>query len=230
IRAPVFVMNTPATQSDTARVVYGDELRRLSRFLLAVGGQAPSFQLLADARVACDAERRRRLRSRPRPAGPGRRVGLLGCVPDERNDQTLCLLESAGLEIALDATDDGIRAWPAPWDESTLRLDPVETLTRAWFDAIPNVWQRPNAFLFDWLKRASASAGLEGWVLFRQIWCDLWHAEVDRLRGCVGLPFLDLEGDPCSTASRLRTRLEAFAETLCARRSPVRCSDGGRDA
>lgn len=51
--------------------------------------------------------------------------------------------------------------------------------------------------------------------LLRQLWCDKWHAEVQRLREALaGVPLLDLDLDGNGVTPRYRTRLQAFLEGL----------------
>jgi benzoyl-CoA reductase/2-hydroxyglutaryl-CoA dehydratase subunit BcrC/BadD/HgdB len=55
---PVFLMNVPATwQTPAAARLYRDELRRLGRFLVHLGGAAPSPARLAEVLEAYDARR-----------------------------------------------------------------------------------------------------------------------------------------------------------------------------
>ena len=61
--APVFVLNVPATwQTNTARRLYSDELRRFGRFLVSLGGREPSAGDLAGAMGRYD-DRRAALRA-----------------------------------------------------------------------------------------------------------------------------------------------------------------------
>ena len=47
-----------------------------------------------------------------------------------------------------------------------------------------------------------------GWfILLRQVWCDLWHAEVKRLRDWLDLPLLDLDLNGDDPVARNRTRV-----------------------
>lgn len=60
---PVFVLNVPATwQTDTARRLYSDELKRVGRFLIRLGGREPSAEALAGIMEGYD-DRRAALRA-----------------------------------------------------------------------------------------------------------------------------------------------------------------------
>jgi len=55
---PVFLMNVPATwQTPASARLYRDELQRLGRFLVGLGGAAPSREFLAETIAAYDARR-----------------------------------------------------------------------------------------------------------------------------------------------------------------------------
>ena len=48
----------------------------------------------------------------------------------------------------------------------------------------------------------------------RHLWCDKWHAEVQRLKDTLDVPLLDLDVDGGPVALRHRTRVQAFLEGL----------------
>jgi benzoyl-CoA reductase/2-hydroxyglutaryl-CoA dehydratase subunit BcrC/BadD/HgdB len=77
---PVFLMNVPSTwQTPAAMGLYVDELRRLGRFLVRLGGTTPSDEHLGDVMLAYDADRAA-LRAAPgRPLGRG--TGILPVGP-----------------------------------------------------------------------------------------------------------------------------------------------------
>lgn len=63
---PVFLLNVPATwQGSSAGDLYVEELRRLGRFLVTLGGTAPTRSELADAMAAYAAAREELCRRRP---------------------------------------------------------------------------------------------------------------------------------------------------------------------
>ena len=125
-------------------------------------------------------------------------------------------IERAGGRIVLNAADGGERTMPAPFDRARLEADPLGELTRAYFDSIPHVFRRPNDGLYAWLGRKLAEREVRGIVFRRYVWCDLWHAELDRLRRWSPVPVLDLDvaDDDRSAGARATGRIEAFLETL----------------
>lgn len=218
---PLFIMHVPATwRTETARRLYRDELLRLSTFLVRAGGHAPTPADLLRARRRFDAARRP-LRPPPpaaRAVTDAPRIGLLGCARTDAATAFLAQLAAAGLDLALDASDSGVRSLPAPLPPEGATGDPLDELVHAFLLTIPTINQRPNDPLFDWLRRQGAAAQLDGWVLLRQPWCDLWHAETPRLRAAADRPLLELDLDRQPAAASLRTRIEAFAELLRAAR------------
>ncbi len=206
-RLPLFLLNVPATHgTETALRLYDDELKRLDRFLSRLGeprcethsGRAVSPQTAADAFGAASlpGKAQRFASSATETADSVFRVGLLACCLTEADDAVLQMLRQVGLQIAVHAT------------EGT-----VDT---------PTIAQRPNAPFFEWLRQTSRAAGLQGWVHVRQPWCDLYHAEVPRMKSATALPWLDLETGARPAFATLRTRAEAFAESLQACRAAAR--------
>ena len=59
--------------------------------------------------------------------------------------------------------------------------------------------------------------GIRGLLVRRFTWCDLWHAEIGRLREETGLPVVELHEDAeVGRGARARdaTRIEALIEAL----------------
>jgi len=237
---PVFLFNLPATWlSPSAQALYRSELRRLSAFLCTCGGQDPSRDRLADEMRVHQALRDRWLDAVPHLAGrdygpalaawherremplvsPSRRaegkpVAVLG-GPFSRKDMELFdRLEESGGHLVLDASEWGERTLPRRFVNRRLREDPFEELADAYFGHIPDVFRRPNTELFRWMKAETVRRGVRGVILLRHVWCDLWHAEVPRLRQALGVPMVDIDltDDPLSSGAV--TRLQAFLETL----------------
>jgi benzoyl-CoA reductase/2-hydroxyglutaryl-CoA dehydratase subunit BcrC/BadD/HgdB len=126
------------------------------------------------------------------------------------------LIEEAGGRIVLDATEGGQRTLPDAFDEERLRHNPFEELARAYFDAFPDAFRRPNDGFYHWLGREMASRGVRGLLFRRYVWCDLWHAELARLLAHSPVPVLDLDAsfDDHRAKARTLNRVEAFLETL----------------
>jgi benzoyl-CoA reductase/2-hydroxyglutaryl-CoA dehydratase subunit BcrC/BadD/HgdB len=241
-RRPVFLMNVPATwQTPVAARLYLDELGRLGRFLVRLGGSEPSREALCRTLEAWDAQRER-LRgalgllaprraseamaefdldwrtaltaSGPRAPG-GTPVALVGGPLMRGHTQVFDTIEQAGGAVVLDATESGAWTLPAPFDRRRLRDDPVMELVDAYFGTIPGVFRRPDEALYAYLDRELAASGARGIVVWRYVWCDLWAAAVARLRERTGLPVTDLDvsGDEGAFA-HTAGRIQAFMEVL----------------
>jgi benzoyl-CoA reductase/2-hydroxyglutaryl-CoA dehydratase subunit BcrC/BadD/HgdB len=104
---------------------------------------------------------------------------------------------------------------PRRFDPARMVADPLEELADAYFD-IPDVFRRPNHALYDWLGRELAARQVRGIIFRRYLWCDLWHAELQRLREWTALPVLEIDvaPDDLGASNRVQGRIEAFLEML----------------
>ncbi len=255
-RVPLFLLNVPSTwQTPTAGRLFREEVERLGRFLVELGGTTPADEELADVMLRFERERATaratyvrhssltslfgqagkpdvpwspgfgRLKpvlQQESQAGPdvdwGRAAVPLALVggPLLDNDREIfSIVEGAGGSIVLDATEQGERVTPPAFDRARLCRDPLGELVDAYL-RIPDAFRRPNTALYEWLGCAMGTREVRGIILRRYVWCDLWHAEVDRLRRWSPVPVLDLDGDRDDQSARGRTvgRIEAFLEML----------------
>lgn len=140
-------------------------------------------------------------------------VAVVGGPMTARNLCVLDLIEHAGGRIALDATESGSRTLPLSLARGGFGSNPLVELAAAYFGAIGEIFRRPDSMLFETLGRELAACRPAGIVLVRQVWCDLWHAQVQRVRQEAALPLLDLDlaGEPTAA---LANRVQAFMEVL----------------
>jgi 2-hydroxyglutaryl-CoA dehydratase, D-component len=239
----LFLLNVPHTWgTTTAHRTFRTELVRLGRFLEARGGRAPGDAELVETLRRFD-DARRTLRSDggrlggrafaealaafdergdgsadvasvSRAPSTGVRVALIG-GPLRAEDLAIHdILEAAGAHVVLDATETGERGLPAPFDRRRLSDDPLLELTDAYFGAIPDAFRRPNDALYRWLRAEIDARGVGALVVVHCVWCDLWHAEVERLREWAGLPLVAItlvDGDGGARRG-VETRLQALVE------------------
>jgi benzoyl-CoA reductase/2-hydroxyglutaryl-CoA dehydratase subunit BcrC/BadD/HgdB len=125
-------------------------------------------------------------------------------------------LEQLGGRIVLNATETGERGMCAPFDRRRLRDNPLAELASAYFGGIEDASRRPNSELYRWLKRELRGRTVRGIVFCRYLWCDMWHAELRRLKDWIDLPVLDIDiaGDSEADRPRTATRIRAFLEML----------------
>ncbi len=283
---PVFLANIPVTwETETSGNFYLDELQRLGRWLVALGGTAPTNSQLVslwhryeEARRALLAIRDRmsakqfteailalrsgdlatpspenqfkklseeeenssekllagegnqseklpsatcRTRQEGRGAGGeggqfGIPLAILGGPLVPQDFDLFDLVEAVGGRVVLDATDAGPRTLPAAVDRHRMDEDPLAALADAYFTTIPDVFRRPNDALYRWLAAEIDACGIRGILFRRYVWCDLWHAELFRLKQWSSVPLLEIDVVGAEGSARCRTsgRLEAFLEML----------------
>jgi benzoyl-CoA reductase/2-hydroxyglutaryl-CoA dehydratase subunit BcrC/BadD/HgdB len=212
-----FVLNVPATAgSGISGPMYLAELKRLGRFLERNGGHAPGHDELVGCILRSEA-------GGPAggPAAAGGRIRLaVAGGPLHDPGRFAERLAALGGELVLDATDGGERVRRGRVDRARLAQDPLAELARAHLD-MPSVHQRPNDRLLAWMRDRLRAHGVEGLILRRYVWCDLWHAEVARLAEVAGVPLLDLQIESEDDDSRrLAGRIESFIEMLGAAKCP----------
>jgi benzoyl-CoA reductase/2-hydroxyglutaryl-CoA dehydratase subunit BcrC/BadD/HgdB len=243
---PAFLMNVPNTwQSVASQELYVDELKRLSRFLVRQGGQSPSNDALAEIMLEYDAARssihaaRENLSPRQYVEaiaalgrdGPGNTLNdvatgqeategvplaIVGGPLMKQDFDIFNMVEQFGGRIVLDATETGERGTCAPFDHRRVRDDPLKELANAYFGSIQDASRRPNDELYEWLDRELIWRAVRGIIFRRYIWCDMWHAELRRLKDRIKLPVLDIDaaGDYETEENRTAGRIRAFLEML----------------
>ena len=146
---------------------------------------------------------------------PGVPLAIVGGPLLEKDYAIFDLVEQAGGRLVLDATEGGERTLPAVFDRERLKQDPMDELARAYFGTIPDVFRRPNDTLYEWLGEALAERKVRGVLLHRYVWCDIWHAELARLKAWSPVPVLEIdECDDDASLGRTAGRIEAFLEML----------------
>ena len=234
-----FLFNLPATwQTPTARLMYRAELVRLGRFLVELGGLAPTPETL---RLECvrHGEARERLFEAAPTAGardlaealthfqregkvrlPPQATAKCGTIPlaivggplPAAYWGVLDAIENAGGSFTLNATEAGERTlWKTPDPAG----DPFEALITSYCANLVDVFQRPNTRLYSWLEERLRARRVRGIVLWHFTGCDLWRAEAQRMRDVFRLPVLVLEADEAQRRTpRDLGRIQAFIETL----------------
>jgi benzoyl-CoA reductase/2-hydroxyglutaryl-CoA dehydratase subunit BcrC/BadD/HgdB len=240
---PVFLMNVPHTwESINARSLYASEIHRMGRFLVRLGGESPSREMLAGVMLDYDAKRSAIIESRGRmtarmhsqsladfhgsggvvPEQPdcgfqpsGIPIGLVGGPLLAEQFEIFNMIEAAGGHIAMDGTETGERTLPGRFDRRLVQHDPFSALADAYFTVIPDAARRPNTRLYAWLKQRMDKRKLKGIILIRPVWCDNWHAESQRIKEWLNVPLFDLNiTEDSSDMNRKLTRLGAFMEML----------------
>ena len=143
-------------------------------------------------------------------------LALVGGPVAARDFGLFDLIERCGARLVLDASETGERTLPAAMDPQRIAENPFEEMAAAYFGQCPDVFRRPNDPLYDWLGRELSARGVRGIIFRRYVGCDLWHAELFRLRQWSPVPVLDIDvdGEEDGALGRTLGRLEAFVETL----------------
>jgi benzoyl-CoA reductase/2-hydroxyglutaryl-CoA dehydratase subunit BcrC/BadD/HgdB len=236
-----FLFNLPATwQTAAAREIFRSELERLGQFLLAIGGHAPTPEMLRQEMVQSGGTRKQLLESASAgsphgfaeavarfhwdgtfspspPVAPAYQIplALVGGPFLAPHWKLLDEIEAAGGRVVLNATESGERSLCPAFELDAAAGSPFDALVHGCCDNIVDVFQRPNTRLYSWLKPRLASRQVRGIVLWHFTGCDLWRAEVQTLRETFGLPVLLLEADEgTGISTRNLNRLQAFVETL----------------
>lgn len=143
---------------------------------------------------------------------PGLPVMVAGSPLAPGDLRWLDLLESSGFSLVADVTCTGDRAVDFDVDEHG---EPLEALSHAYHRRPPCIFIRPNDEFYDYANDLARVRGARA-VIWRSVrGCDLYSLESQRAEARLGLQFLALDmsyGDVDSP--RVRTRVEAFAESL----------------
>jgi benzoyl-CoA reductase/2-hydroxyglutaryl-CoA dehydratase subunit BcrC/BadD/HgdB len=203
---PCFLLNLPSVwQTDSAFGYYQAELRRLGRFLETLGGSRVSEERLRSLLI----------QTKKAVVSPHEEIdriplallGSHGLVQDER---LKVLIERMGGAVVSDGTEPSMPQFHG------LTGNAFDAMSRAYWGLMEDVFQRPNTRLYDRMARWFEQTPVKGVILRRYLWCDLWHAEVPRIKAWAPVPVLDIEiSSPAHTDHhRLATRIQAFMEMI----------------
>jgi benzoyl-CoA reductase/2-hydroxyglutaryl-CoA dehydratase subunit BcrC/BadD/HgdB len=204
---PCFLLNLPHVwQTDSAFQSYQDELRRLGRFLENLSGGGFSEDRLSHL-LAHEQEAHGSLGPNVMDRLPLALVGSHGMVHD---DVLKALIEQQGGCVVSDDTEPLM---------PQVKADPghaFDAMCAAHWEAMADVFQRPNTRLYERLARLLKQRSVAGVIVRRYLWCDLWHAEVACIKAWSPVPVLDIEvSSPAQTDQhRLATRIGAFMEMI----------------
>lgn len=239
---PLFLMHVPSTwKTVEARKLYLSQLRRLGFFLIRLGGAPPSRETLCQAMNTYDKQRnvlrdaKGWVHSRAFSEAIVRfhrtgevvqntekldeynnkvPIALIGGPLTSQDLSLFDVIQDAGGNVVLDGTETGERTMPRKFHRQQTHEDPLLELTDAYFGYIPDAFRRPNSELYVWMKREFQANHVKGVILIRNVWCDIWHAEVARIREWIRIPLLDIDLNGENPVSRNKTRIRSFLELL----------------
>ena len=204
---PCFLLNLAHVwQTDSAFQSYQAELKRLGRFLENLGEGEFSEERLTRL-LSHQQETRGSLGPNVVDQIPLALVGSHGLAHDDVLKQ---LIEQQGGCVVLDGTEPLMPQLKAGHGSA------FEAMCAAHWETMADVFQRPNTRLYDRLARLLKQRPVAGVIVRRYLWCDLWHAEVYRIKAWSPVPVLDIEiSNPGQTDQhRLMTRIGAFMEMI----------------
>jgi benzoyl-CoA reductase/2-hydroxyglutaryl-CoA dehydratase subunit BcrC/BadD/HgdB len=209
---PVFLLNVPSTwQHAGAKKLYLDELKRLGRFLVALGGKSPSNDDLA--KIMLDFNKKTKT---AKTAASGIPLAIVGGPLVKEDFELFDLIAQSGGQVVLDATETGELGMPRRFDQERVACDPMAQLAEAYLCGIPDASRRPNDGLYSWLEHHLSERKVRGIIFRRFVWCDIWHAELYRLKEWTSLPVLslDVSTEGQSVSARTTQQVCAFMEML----------------
>ncbi|MBF0330808.1 MAG: 2-hydroxyacyl-CoA dehydratase [Candidatus Omnitrophica bacterium] len=241
-KIPCFLMHVPSSwQTAGVKKLYASELERLGHFLVSLGGIKPCTDDLAAIMLGYEGKREKLLAQQGALSGKsfaeklacfaetgevseGRRqdrrahkaipLGFIGSPLTGNHFDLFDVFAAYGADIVVNATETGERVLPARFDVQRLKDEPAQVLAQSYFGAFPDISDRPNDKIFKWMKKKVEDNGIRGIVSIRYVWCDKWHAEVERFRKCLPVPLLDIELNGEEIGARAKNRIQAFMEGL----------------
>lgn len=205
---PSFLLNVPATTTDTAVELFENELHRLRQTLSQWSGYTPGNDEIAGLLMKSG-----HVSQAPSPCNGRTRLAVLGSPAGSLVQSLQDAIRQAGGDIVLNATETAIACEPGGMDQNLVKTSPLKALSKAYIRGIPSIHQRPNTAFYDWLKKKADSLKIDKVILLRCLFCDLWNAEKATIQKFLNIPVLMLTPDtsPELSGSTL-TRLQAFLE------------------
>ena len=206
---PTFVLNVPKTrQGSIGEKIYRSELYRLCDFLQRLSGKTFSQSLLIEAML--------KRNTVPKQTDANKiPLAIVGGPLRQQDLKILSYIEQLGAGIVFNATENGERGICRSFDLQKVKINPMNELADAYLNGIYDVSQRPNDEFYNWFKSNLIAKSVKAIILWRYLWCDLWHGETQKLKS-LGLPVLELDCADNTNQSyeRIKTRLGAFMEML----------------
>jgi benzoyl-CoA reductase/2-hydroxyglutaryl-CoA dehydratase subunit BcrC/BadD/HgdB len=143
-----------------------------------------------------------------------KKVRLMHCGSPMTIEESdfLDMIESYNAEIIYDASSTGNRNCEVQIETEG---DIIENIAKAYFNATPAIWMRPNNGFYDKMIQIIKEKNVQGIIWRSMRFCDVWNLEAQRAKAFLGLPLLQLDMNYSDIGSgRIATRVEAFVETL----------------
>ncbi len=217
-----FCLDLPRKRGDFAVTLYREQMERLIEAYTAFSGK--TFDATRLMEICADKivmrERKQAAEERGTATTADLQVCLAGARPGSAVKQ---LIEDHGAHITLDLTCTGIAR------EYAIGGTDRESILTSYAAAL--LGQIPCMRMAEVDDRAAMllkqAEGLDGILYHTVKFCDIYSYEYTHLKETVDLPIVKLETDATSQcAGQILTRVEAFLESLRARKKSTDTSDG----
>lgn len=206
----VFLLNVPVMNTSRALDYYQQELKRLRTFLCTAGE--------SDFDEDCLRKLMLRLAFKDDPPGgrKGPQIALTGGpIPRSIRQAVQDILRASNGQIFFDASEDTLIHHFLKFDPGQTKQEPLKELAAGYFQ-LPAIWRRPNELFYKWFGGQIHERDIDGIILFRHVFCDLWHSQVYEFKRRFDMPVLEIDLDggislSVSAASRIQAFLEALA-------------------
>jgi len=145
------------------------------------------------------------------------RILLTGSTLAIGDSRLIDLVDEAGGSIVIEEFAEGIKPY---WEDVIPGSDLLESLADCYFRRrVPPAWFRPAKERLDFIIKLAREFNVEGVIWYQLMYRESYKLEShyfpERLKKETGLPMLTVESDyDPSEAGPMRTRVEAFIETL----------------
>ncbi|MCF7708752.1 MAG: 2-hydroxyacyl-CoA dehydratase family protein [Verrucomicrobia bacterium] len=123
-------------------------------------------------------------------------------------------LRTYGAAVLLDVTENNMTQHIPRLNSGRTTGDEFTILASRYF-RIPAVWKRPNTAIYTWFSNRVRQEQIDGVLLIRYVFCDLWHCALHEFKHRLSIPILemDLDGGEALSASAF-SRVQAFLEMI----------------
>lgn len=205
------LLNVPSTRTPQALDYYRQELERLRTCLCTLSGKSFDENRLKKLMLGCTSKK-----DKPENKERIQIAFVGGPVPASIRSTVNTVLQTSNGSISFNTAENMLIDQFLEFNPVQTRQDPFKELTAGYFQ-LPAIWKRPNDLFYDWFTRKLRKNKIDGIILFRHLFCDLWHSQVYEFKNRFDIPVLDinLDGKASLSASAV-SRIQAFLETLAA--------------
>lgn len=221
---PTHLFNQPAMWKRASHLkLFRYELKKLSNFLISLGGSTPSNKKLRESMLQYEQNRKLKLQQETTDNHNSSKcygIGIVGGPITPHQQVLINLFINDGAYVAFDSSEFSNENAPFSYNRRELHESAFDHMAQQWFEANHAIYQRPNTPFYQWLQRRIDQTTPKALILNRWIWCDFWHGESERISSFSPVPVLILDVNRNETSARNSTRVMAFIESLHQERSP----------